>query len=255
MNAQSVKLLDILSECQPENEELAKISMMAVIEQMPEYQELAHRKDFKKEFDQFLTKEKLESFTIDQLKNIQMAIPSIPDCLDNIMYSLKNGNCPLLKLTDRPDFMNKASLDVLSAKLEDGSGKNYTNISPDEFMKIFDDTTVKSLRKYFDAMPHHCADYGIALQKLFGETKYCISEAELKELDREYSDKVDDLNRIIGAGKFIRFKQRVIKAFLGLFFIAFPAIIASATGCLDTDMEYMTMLIMFIAVLVYWVKG
>lgn len=48
MNAQSVKLLDILSECQPENEELAKISMMAVIEQMPEYQELAHRKDFKK---------------------------------------------------------------------------------------------------------------------------------------------------------------------------------------------------------------
>ena len=47
MNAKSIKLLDILSACQSEDEGLAKMSKVAVIEQMPAYQELAHRNNFR----------------------------------------------------------------------------------------------------------------------------------------------------------------------------------------------------------------
>ena len=255
MNVKSIKLLDILSACQPEDEGLAKMSKVAVIEQMPAYQELAHRNNFRKEFDRFLTDEKLRSFTVEQLKQIQMALPSIPDCLDNIMYSLKNGDCPQLKATDRPDFMDKASVDALSSRLEDGSGKNYTNIPLDEFMAIFDDTTVKSIRDRFDALPHHCADYGAALQDIFGNTRYCISAAELKTLDQEYAGKVDSFNRKIGEGNFVRFRYRVIKAVIGLWFIVAPVIIAGTTGWMDSAMQFLAAFIMLIAVIVYWIKG
>jgi hypothetical protein len=255
MNAKSIKLLDILSACQSEDEGLAKMSKVAVIEQMPAYQELAHRNNFREEFDKFLTKEKLTSFTAEQLNQIQMALPSIPDCIDNIMYSLKNGDGPQLTADDRPDFTDKASVDALSSRLEDSSGKNYTNIPLDEFMAIFDDATVKSIGNQFDVLPHPCADYGAALQKLFGNTRYCISEAELKSRDQEYAGKLDRFNRTIGEGKFIRFRHRVIKAVIGLLFIVAPAIVAGATGWLDSSMQTMVTVIMLIAVIVYWVKG
>lgn len=255
MNAKSAKLLDILSACQPENDGLAKMSKVAVIEQMPAYQELANRKNFRKEFDKFLTKEKLSSSTAEQLARIQKALPSIPDCLDNIMYSLKNGDCPRLTSADRPDFMDKASIDSLSSRLEEGSGKNYTNIPSDGFMAIFDDTTVKSIGSRFDELPYHCADYGEALQNMFGSTFYCISEAELESLDQKYAGKVDGYKRTIGAGNFIRFRHRVVKAVIGLLFIVAPGIITRATGCMDSMMQSIAMLIMLIAVIGYWIKG
>lgn len=255
MNLQSVKLLNILSACQPANESLAKLSSINAIKCMEAYQELARRTAFREEFAKLLTDEKLQSFSGKQLKSLQAALPEIPDCMDNIIYSLKNGDGPQLTAEDRPDFMNKASVTGLSERLEDSSGKNYTNISPEEFMTIFEDATVKSIRGVFGQLPAQCRDYEAALRDLFGSQKYCISEKEIKDLDAEYAGQVDQKQRLLGTGKVLRFKHRLLKAVIGLFFIFLPGLINNITGCFDNSMSSVIFVLMIIAATVYWKKG
>lgn len=255
MNLQSIKLLNILSACQPENESLAKISSINAIKSMEAYQELTRRKAFRDEFKEFLTEEKLQSLTGSQLKQLQEALPAIPDCLDNIIYSLKNGDGPKLTAADRPDFMSRASVEGLSERLEDSTGKNYTNIRPEEFMTIFADSTVKSIRDIFVQLPAHCKDYEAVLHDLFGNQKYCISEKEIKDLDAEFAGMVDQKERLIGTGKVLRFKHRLVKGIIGLFFILLPGLINDFVGCFDSTMSNAAFVLMIIAAIVYWKKG
>lgn len=56
-------------------------------------------------------------------------------------------------------------------------------------------------------------------------------------------------------GKVLRFKHRLVKGIIGLFFILLPGLINDFVGCFDSTMSNAAFVLMIIAAIVYWKKG
>lgn len=117
MNAQTVQLLSILSACRPDDEELARESRIGRIMQSEDYQALMHRQAFAGLMQDHFTEAKLRTYTAEQLDRVEKALPILSDCLDNLLFSLKNGDCPSLTSADRPDFTDPEPLAALRDRL------------------------------------------------------------------------------------------------------------------------------------------
>ena len=172
MNAQTVQLLRILSACRPDDEELARESRIGRIMQSEDYQALMHRQAFAGLMQDHFTEAKLRTYTAEQLDRVEKALPILSDCLDNLLFSLKNGDCPSLTSADRPDFTDPEALAALRDRLEEGTGKNYCNIPDKDFLHVFDDATVKSLQPYFLELPQPCEDYDAAIRSVLAGKRY-----------------------------------------------------------------------------------
>ena len=186
MNKQTVALLSVLSRCQPQDIEFARESKLQTILLSDDYLELAHRSAFSGIFQDLFTEEKLRSYDDAKLDAISSVIPHISECLEDIFFSLENGAAPSLTKVDVPDFTNKNSLTALQDKLSKASGKNYCNIAPEDFMDIFKEDTVKSIKDIFGSLPHNCSDYNDAISKLLEGKKFCIGENEIQEYENAY---------------------------------------------------------------------
>lgn len=230
MNAQTVQLLSILSACRPDDEELARESRIGRIMQSEDYQALMHRQAFAGLMQDHFTEAKLRTYTAEQLDRVEKALPILSDCLDNLLFSLKNGDCPSLTSADRPDFTDPEALAALRDRLEEGTGKNYCNIPDKDFLYVFDDATVKSLQPYFLELPQPCEDYDAAIRSVLAGKRYCIRASEVKSLEEAYRGEADACLRQLGTKRTQRFKLRLGKALIGLFAVLLPPLAASLTG-------------------------
>lgn len=255
MNEQTSALLSLLSRCEPADQELAKANLVSEITHLPEYQVLAHRKVFQEPFQQLFTVERLKGASVSQLQKIRQALPLIPDCLDNILFSLKNGDCPLLTEQDRPDFTDASSVQKLSARLEKASGRNFTNISPAEFLCIFDDATVKSAQGIFGSLPCQCEDYNAALQQLLASQKYCIPEKEIQQLETGYQTQVASFQKVLDASQLTAFKYKIIKGLACLTFLLVPLLVSNFTGNLSSSMTMLATGLAAVGDFLFWKKG
>ena len=255
MNQKMTKLLSILSDCIPDDAELARESRIARIVQSKAYRDLQARDSARKVSDAYLSQQKLESYSPDELLKLEAALPSLEDFLQNLIYSLKNGICPELKSTDRPNFFDKDALDDMSDRLDEGSGKNYTNIAPADCMDIFDDGTVKSLAEQFNELPATCKDYNKALNALYGNKKYCIAESEIKALEADYDEKVSNILEKAQAGKQRAFQHKLLRLLVCLLFMLVPWFIGRLTGGMSTGMTAFASLGVLITGIIAWRRG
>lgn len=255
MNEQTSALLSLLSRCEPDDQELAKANLINEITRMPEYQELAHRKAFQEPFQQLFAPEKMRNASVSHLQKLTQVLPLLPDCLDNILYSLKNGECPQLTEKDRPDFTDAESVRKLSARLEKASGRNFTNISPAKFLCIFDASTVKSAKDIFGSLPYQCEDYAVALQQLLSNRKYCISEKEIQQLEEGYRTQLASVQKVIESSQFVGFKYKLLKGLVSVTFILIPFWVSHFTGNLSPSMTMLATAIVGIGDFLFWKKG
>ncbi|WP_298463925.1 hypothetical protein [uncultured Mitsuokella sp.] len=255
MNAQTVRLLRILSACRPDDETLALESLLTSILSSADYQTLQHRQAFAGLMQEYFSEAKLRTYSVEQLHRVEQVLPILSDCLDNLLFSLKNGDCPALTSADRPDFTDPAALALLRDRLEEGTGKNYCNIADKDFLCIFDETTVKSLRPYFLDLPQPCEDYEAAIRQLLAGKSYCIRASEVEALETEYRDKADAYLKMLGTKRTQRFRICLGKGFFGLFVVGLPVLVASLTGMLTSSVTHGLMVFLFLCTIAFWRKG
>ena len=255
MNYQSTVFLSILSKCNPNDTELRRESDLQTIIHSDAYKELAARKAFSPLFEELFTPEKLNTYPDETLSSARKAIPLIPTVLEDVMYSLRNGAAPSLTSADKPDFLDPTSLQSLIDKLHKSTGKNYTNITPDEFMKVFDIDTVKSVRDDFGNLDSDCADYGAALNQMYRGRYYCISDSEIHDQEVAYRRQIADLNESIEASKKRKKRRGFIKAELGLIALFVPALYGGITGSISAGGIITCTFFEIILVLMFWILG
>lgn len=220
-----------------------------------DYQTLACRDAFRPWFNSLFSEEKIRLCSMAQLKELSQLLPQVSLCLDNIIFSLRNGAGPELTERDKPDFTDLSSIGRLNEKLNKGTGKNYTNIDADDFMAVFEKDTVKSIGDKFQELPVECTDYKAALDVLLSSQKFCISDQEIQELEAAYSADVSKAQATLDAGKGKRWKRRVVKAFVGLGALLIPSLFAGATGLLSSGAMSACTLGELILVLLFWLRG
>ena len=252
MNKQSSCLLTILSKCRPEDEELALASRRSEILQSPAYKKLKRRTSYKKIFDDILSEEKLNTYNSAELESLQQSLPVMDDFLQNLIYSLSNGCCPKLTEADRPSFMDSQALEKLSERLEDGTGRNYCNIEPVDCMKIFDADTVKSINGRFLDLPEKCEDYTAEIEKLYPGKSFCISEAEIQELEQDYQGQIELYIGDLKTAQNSQFRRKLIMLAVTLAALMIPWYVGRMTGSISDTALYLDMLGILLAAIISW---
>lgn len=220
-----------------------------------DYQALACRDAFRPWFNDLFSEAHIRTYSATQLKELAQLLPQVSLCLDNIIFSLRNGIAPDLTEHDKPNFCDLSCLERLNNKLDKGTGKNYTNIDANDFMAIFDQNTVKRIGDKFQNLPVECTDYKVALDVLFSSQKFCISDQEIQELESTYSAEVSKAQAILDAGKGKRWKQRIVKTLIGLGVLLIPSLFAGATGLLSSGAMSACTLGELILVVLFWLWG
>lgn len=255
MNNQSVTLLSILYRCNPQDEDLSRESKLQSILHSAEYQEVSKRAAFAEKFQELFAAEKLRTYSAKQLANVTKVLPLIPTALEDIVYSLQNGAAPTLTKGDAPDFMDKDSLERLISKLHDSTGKNYCNISADDYMAIFDQETIKDINEDYYDLPANCSDYAAAIANLYPGKKYCISDQEVHQKEQEYLEKVENLQEEIRSAKKKKRARRFTKFAVGVIAMLIPSLVGGMTGLLSSSAVSMGTLIVFLVTLLFWIRG
>lgn len=252
MNKQSSRLLTILSKCRPQDEILALASRRSEILQSPAYKKLKRRTTYKKIFESILSEEKLSSYNAQELESLQRSLPVMDDFLQNLIYSLSNGCCPKLTEEDKPSFMDSQALESLSERLEEGSGRNYCNIEPADCMKIFDADTVKSIKERFLDLPEKCEDYTAEIEKLFLGKSFCISEAEIQELEQDYHKQVELYTGDLNTAQHRKFRRKLIMLAITLVAMMIPWYTGRLTGSISDAALYLSMIGVLLAAIISW---
>lgn len=256
MNSNSTALLTIIAKCNPTDKELQRESLIQNIMHTNEYVELSVRRAFAPYFESLFTEGKLRSYTDKELYAAKKAIPLIPDAIENIVFSIKNGVGPSLTAEDKPDFINADSLKAIIAKTTDSdNSKNYTNIEPNQFMDIFSGDTVKNANGVFGKLTMDCSDYGTELAKLLADKTYCISENEIVHKEQEYKAKLDGLNDEIQRSAARRKRRRFIKAEVGTIALFVPTIVAGLSGSISPAVVGGCTLAELILTIIFWIGG
>ena len=253
LNNKSAKLLSILSGCKPDDEYLAKQSLMNSIVHSVEYQALLRRSSFIKACGSVLKAGALATYSVEELKNLKKAVPAIEDFLQNLMYSLKNGACPRLREEDRPSFFKRDELERLTKRLENGDGKNYTNIAPEDCMCIFEPDTVKELGDKFLELPANCDDYETAIANLMHGKKYCISQKEIIKAEEDYQAQVENYLEKAQSGKNRVFSFRLLRFAVMAMFVFIPWWIGRLYGNISSDWTIISMVGIIVVAIACWI--
>lgn len=255
MNTQSFQLISILLKCNQNDRQLNKEVRIQSILGMESYVELSHRAVFKNLFNDLFVENKLRTYDDAKLDKIIEALPCVPYCADNIIFSLKNGDCSQLTSKDIPNFFEKDSLVSLAKRLERSSGKNYCNIAPEEYLTIFDDDTIKSIEPYFDQLPYGCEDYCAAIDALLAPKKYCINENEILRLNDSFRELESSLLVNIEESEHRKFKLSMIKLLICMACIAMPSLYSLSSGNVSNSMSIFATVVMAALSAVYYFKG
>lgn len=255
MNAQAIKLLNILAASQPEEDELVKEAKVQSIVNSKQYKKIQARQAFSQEFNRIFALDKLRMYSLVELNKVQDVLPILPTCLENILYSLKNGRCSELTAADRPDFLDKNAVEGLAKRLENSSGRNYCNIPAENFLAIFDDKTIKNPKDFFGKLPASTEDYEKAIAEVLSPQLYCISSEQLKLQQEDYESQIAAMEGTIQKGKTKRYFYRALKLIVGFSAISLPAYISSLTGNLTSGVTTGCTLLMTVVAIIYWIKG
>ena len=253
MNKKSARLLEMLSACKPDDEYLARQNLINSIVHSADYQALQNRSSFIRACAPVLRAGVLETYSVEELRKLKESVPAIEGFLQNLIYSLKNGDCPKLREENRPSFFERDELEKLSRRLENGNGKNYTNIAPEDCMCIFEPDTVKELGDKFLELPAECDNYETAIADLMRGKNYCISQKEIQEAEEDYRAQVEKYLEKAQTGKNRIFSFRLLRfAVMGMF-VLIPWVIGRLYGNISSYWTMLSMIGIIIVAIACWI--
>ena len=248
-------LLSLLSICAPNNDVLRHECLKEQIISLESYQELANMNTYKEVYDNYFTLDILDAMDNAKLLDVKNLMPTLIRTLQDVVFSLKNGEASKLMSQDAPDFYSIESLRCLQSKLMEGGCANYTNIQPENFMMIFSTDVVKSGLDAFNGFDENTTDFESELDKLYKNRYYCISKNEISEYEERYKSLVNSVRTERSNGfkqglrRFIKKLTFVVLAFLILWFIS------SSTQLINSEMNGVASIMIAIISVVFLIGG
>lgn len=195
------KLLSLLNICADDQNESVKLQYLASIMNSDDYRELEENASILREHADTYSVASLEKLKASELKKKQKDIKALANMLRLLHRAILFGNAPELCADDRPSFDDQQSISKLTDKIKVSEArKNFSNITADCVMKVFDDTTLKSAKECFDLLPLAMAKSSFIseddLKSALGGRLFCIDAAKLSAIHRNflgYSSKAEEM--------------------------------------------------------------
>lgn len=251
----TANLLKLLSKCLPDNQDLKYNASIESIMIMPEYQELTNNTVYQPIYNTFYSFDALCKLSGKQIEQVEKIIPLSLKCLQDIIISIQNGVGPSLNKEDEPDFYDIESIRKLQKKLITVNHPNYTNITPENFMVIFSNNTIKNGKEVFNQLDADEKDINAGIQRLLKEQYYCISKDEMEQLEIQYQSELESLksnNTLIRKGWLGRIMKRTAIAIL---VNMLPSTVAMITGMMNNNMMEISSFLVMILSIVFVIGG
>jgi|GEM_PF-4273266 len=250
------ELLLLTSLCVPNDKELKRYLLLAQIVDSSEYKELQGRKPFKKIFDEQFSTYVLLKCDVQTLEKINKAIKVLPALLTELIFSIKKGYGSKLSSADLPDFYEAKQLEELLKKLENNSSdKNYTNITPAEFMLLFDDNTVRSAETVFMSLPFtNKGDIETTISNAYKDSKYCISCSKFEVFEKQLAEKKKRIEKKETHKKNARINRIILKFAIFMFSLLIIGTI-NIIGVFTGIWQFVSQMAILVLLLIYLIRG
>ena len=204
------RLYMLFDACLPQNANIKKRLNICKITESNEYNELKSYAPFAGQFTHLFSMDKLNGYRPEKLEEIAAVIPKIIPLIDQLNNAIAYGNASELTEEDIPDFTSVKSVEALMGKLKVESAKqNLTNITPDNFMAVFSNKTVKDPTEVLKSVS--AADinnpYDV-IKDALKNTIYCIKAEDIKKIQEEYANKIAEIKAKLKGIKQEKWKLR-----------------------------------------------
>lgn len=256
MNDQSTYDLPIQSEISPESSALKLDYQIREILCMPEYQMLRDEMIKTGELIQELDENELRTLTEEQLSVRKQCIKEATLLIRMIKESIYEGNGPMLNGRAKPQWFDLNGIRSLAKEIVLKLGKgNYTNITPENFMEIFNQNTVCSAKDLFLSLPKDTIDYQNEINRYLDNRAFCISVDEVETLEKQYTAMLEVFRSKQIEAESNRRKRRYIKAACGIVLLFIPAFIGLLTEALSFSSIVFCTGAELLCVLLLWLLG
>ncbi|MDO5445837.1 MAG: hypothetical protein Q4F31_09500, partial [Eubacteriales bacterium] len=259
MKNEREKLISLLCFCSDDETEATKLQLLTSIMQSEDYDALSKSVALKRQFEDLYNSTKLEELSNSELKNRSSLLHKLVSFNKQLVQSIYSGNGPEMTSEDMPDFTSLKSLTKLCNKLSLSHNiENYSNISENNALAIFSDTTIKSAQVCFDMLPisitkEESIDEA-SIKQYMGNTLYCFNIEEFHACHNRFLDFSEKSEAIIAKEKFRRRKHRLLK--IAVVMVCFGAIYAcSQFGLFSDNFTSMLILVMLIMAILFLLWG
>lgn len=253
------KLISLLGLCSADETEATKLQLLTSIIQSEDYTALSKSVALKKLFEDLYDRTKLEELNNSELKNRCSLLHKLISFNKQLVQSIYYGNAPELTSEDLPDFTSLKSITKLCNKISlSHIVVNYSNISEDNALAIFSNTTIKSAQGCFNMLPvsitkEATIDEALIKQHM-GDTLYCFNIEEFKACHKDFLGFAEKSEEIIAKEKFRRKKHRLLK--IAIVMLCFGAIYAcSQFGLFSSNFTPALTLVMLIMAILFLIWG
>lgn len=253
------KLISLLGLCSADETEATKLQLLTSIIQSEDYTALSKSVALKKLFEDLYDRTKLEELSNSELKNRSSLLHKLVSFNKQLVQSIYYGNAPELTSEDLPDFTSLKSITKLCNKISlSHIVVNYSNISEDNALAIFSNTTIKSAQGCFNMLPvsitkEATIDEALIKQHM-GDTLYCFNIEEFKACHKDFLGFAEKSEEIIAKEKFRRKKHRLLK--IAIVMLCFGAIYAcSQFGLFSSNFTPALTLVMLIMAILFLIWG
>ena len=254
MKKEIEKLIFLLRLCSDDETEAIKLQFLVNIISSDDYLAFSKSAALKNPFEELYELSKLEVLSNSELKKRRALLHNIVYFNNQLVKSIHFGNGPELTDNDLPDYTSLKSITQLCNKIHISNDvTNYTNISEENALAVFSDTTIKSAQKCFDMLPISVAkadviDEAMIIQNM-GTTLFCINIEEFETCRKNFLVYTEKCENIIADENLRRKKHRLFK--IAIVMLCFAVIYTcSQFGLfLDTFTPMLTFIMFFISIL------
>jgi len=253
------KLISLLGLCSDNETEATKLQLLMSIIQSEDYTAFSKSVALKKPFEELYDRTKLEELSNSELKNRSLLLHKLVSFNNRLVQSIHYGNGSELTSEDMPDFTSLKSITKLCNKISlSHNVENFSNISENNALTIFSDTTIKSAQACFDRLPVSISKEAsideASIKNYMGDTLYCINIEEFKACHKRFLKFAEKREAIIAKEKLRRKKHRLLK--IAIVMLCFGAIYAcSQFGLFSENFTPIFTLIMLITAILFLIWG
>lgn len=253
------RLVYLLVLCSDNKTEATKLQLLLNIIQSEYYIELSKSVALNKPFEDFYNITALEVINNNELNKRSFLLPKLVSLNKKIVQCIYFGNGPELTKEDLPIFTSLKSITKLINKINISQDvKNYSNISEENTLDIFSDTTIKSAKTCFDMLPISITKREIidetTIKNYLSDTLYCVNIDEFIECHKRFLAVTEKGEEIIAQEK-IRNKKHILFK-ISIIMLCFGAIYTCSQFSLLSDkFTYILTLITLITTLLFLILG
>lgn len=249
------KLYLLLSACLPANERVLTHLTIEEILESKEYSELSAQSASKPIMSKMYTKDILSALSLEELKNIKRCLPLIHQFFSILPLSVRSGQAWRLTESDFPNFSSPESLGRVIDKIKKTTNtENFTNISDQNVLQIFEKSTIKTIDAFFDHFDHKDIKQILSLApNVLANQSYCIDRTALMtkigEIDATISEvKAEEEKEHLLKKTYLSRKFQIVFFVLGLLAFLSSQQLLTHSGMIIMGLASLVILIIFVIV-------